>query len=44
MIVVMKSSCSKENVKQILTFLEKHGLSGHPSHGVERTITATLCR
>ncbi len=42
MIVVMRSNCSKENVKHVLTFLEKHGLTGHPSHGVERTVIGVL--
>ncbi len=42
MIVVMKSSCSEENVKHVLTFLDKNGLSGHLSHGVERTVIGVL--
>ncbi len=42
MIVVMKASCSDESVDRILNFLEKHGLSGHPSRGVERTVIGVL--
>ncbi|MBV9256635.1 MAG: 3-deoxy-7-phosphoheptulonate synthase, partial [Ktedonobacteraceae bacterium] len=42
MIVVMKASSSRENVQQVLAFLHKHGLSGHPSEGVERTVIGVL--
>jgi len=42
MIVVMKPSCSDENIKHILTVLENHGLSGHPVYGVERTVIGVL--
>jgi 3-deoxy-7-phosphoheptulonate synthase len=42
MIVVMKSSCSDDNIKHVLTFLDKNGLSGHLSHGVERTVIGVL--
>src|SRR5438552_15394412 len=42
MIVVMKASSSKENVQQVLAFLGRHGLSGHPSEGVERTVIGVL--
>jgi 3-deoxy-7-phosphoheptulonate synthase len=42
MIVVMKASSNKENVQQVLTFLGKHGLTGHPSEGVERTVIGVL--
>lgn len=42
MIVVMKSSTSDENIKHVLSFLEKHGLTGHPSQGVERTVIGVL--
>lgn len=42
MIVVMKSKSSAVDVERILTFLDKHGLSGHPSVGVERTIIGVL--
>lgn len=42
MIVVMKPSCSKENIERVLNYLEKHGLTGHPSIGVERTVIGVL--
>jgi 3-deoxy-7-phosphoheptulonate synthase len=42
MIVVMKQHCDEEAIKHVLTFLENHGLSGHPSRGVERTIIGVL--
>ena len=42
MIVVMKSCCGDEDIEHVLTFLENHGLSGHPSKGVERTIIGVL--
>src|SRR5947207_6848091 len=42
MIVVMKSPCSDKDIKLVLTFLEKHCLTGHPSHGVERTVIGVL--
>ncbi len=42
MIVVMRANCSKENIEHVLTFLENHGLTGHPSHGVERTVIGVL--
>jgi len=42
MIVVMKSHCSEESIEHVLAFLENHGLSGHPSRGVERTIIGVL--
>lgn len=42
MIVVMKSHCSEESIERVLAFLEKHGLSGHPSRGVERTVIGVL--
>jgi len=42
MIVVMKSSCSEQNIEHVLTFLEKQGLTGHPSVGVERTVIGVL--
>ncbi len=38
----MKASCSDESVERVLNFLEKHGLSGHPSRGVERTVIGVL--
>ena len=42
MIVVMKTNCSDEAIEHVLTFLQNHGLSGHPSRGVERTIIGVL--
>ena len=42
MIVVMKSSSSEEQIEHVLTFLEHHGLTGHPSRGVERTVIGVL--
>jgi 3-deoxy-7-phosphoheptulonate synthase len=42
MIVVMKSSCSEEQIEHVLKFLEHHGLTGHPSRGVERTVIGVL--
>ena len=42
MIVVMKQHCDEEAVEHILSFLTNHGLSGHPSRGVERTIIGVL--
>jgi 3-deoxy-7-phosphoheptulonate synthase len=42
MIVVMKASSTNADIQHVLTFLEKHGLSGHLSQGVERTIIGVL--
>ncbi len=42
MIVVMKKTSSDTEIKQVVMFLEKHSLSGHISHGVERTIIGVL--
>ena len=42
MIVVMKARCNDEDIEHVLTFLDNHGLSGHPSRGVERTIIGVL--
>ena len=42
MIVVMKARCSDADIEHVLNFLANHGLSGHPSHGVERTIIGVL--
>ena len=44
MIVVMKSSSSDEQIEHVLTFLEHHGLTGHLSRGVERTVIGVLGR
>ncbi len=42
MIVVMKSPCSDQDIKHVLTCLENHSLTGHLSHGVERTVIGVL--
>src|SRR4051794_29978479 len=42
MIVVMKQHCEEEAIEHVLDFLENHGLSGHPSRGVERTVIGVL--
>lgn len=42
MIVVMKARCDDQDIEHVITFLENHGLSGHPSRGVERTIIGVL--
>src|SRR5256712_14113763 len=42
MIVVMKQHCDEEAIEHVLTFLTNHGLSGHPSRGVERTVIGVL--
>ncbi len=42
MIVVMKSNSSEADIEHVLTYLEKHGLTGHPSQGVERTVIGVL--
>ena len=42
MIVVMKPTSSEADIERVLQFLEKHGLSGHPSQGVERTVIGVL--
>ncbi len=42
MIVVMRSGCEEQDIERVLTFLEKHGLTGHPSRGVERTVIGVL--
>lgn len=42
MIVVMKQLCSDEAIEHVLTYLTNHGLSGHPSRGIERTVIGVL--
>jgi 3-deoxy-7-phosphoheptulonate synthase len=42
MIVVMKSTSSQADIQRVLTFLDNHGLSGHLSQGVERTVIGVL--
>jgi len=42
MIVVMKPTSSEADIERVLKYLEKHGLSGHLSQGVERTVIGVL--
>src|SRR5579875_1457572 len=42
MIVVMKAKSSKEQIAHVLEFLDHHGLTGHLSEGVERTVIGVL--
>jgi 3-deoxy-7-phosphoheptulonate synthase len=42
MIVVMKSRCDDTDIKNVFHFLENHGLTGHLSRGVERTVIGVL--
>ena len=42
MIVVMQPHCKEEAIEHVMQFLEDHGLSGHLSQGVERTIIGVL--
>ncbi len=42
MIVVMKSTSNEADIEHVLNFLEHHGLTGHPSQGVERTVIGVL--
>ncbi|GHO86110.1 3-deoxy-7-phosphoheptulonate synthase [Dictyobacter formicarum] len=42
MIVVMKANSNEADIQHVLTFLEKHGLTGHLSQGVERTVIGVL--
>jgi 3-deoxy-7-phosphoheptulonate synthase len=42
MIVVMKAHSPEQDVERVLTYLTNHGLSGHPSRGVERTVIGVL--
>src|SRR5437762_9563981 len=42
MIVVMKQHCDEEAIEHVLSFLTNHGLTGHPSRGVERTVIGVL--
>jgi 3-deoxy-7-phosphoheptulonate synthase len=42
MIVVMQAHCQPEDIEHVMHFLEDHGLSGHLSQGVERTIIGVL--
>ncbi len=42
MVVIMKQHCSDEAIEQVLVYLQEHGLSGHLSRGVERTVIGVL--
>ncbi len=42
MIVVMQQHCNDEAIEHVMSFLKNHGLSGHLSQGVERTIIGVL--
>src|SRR5437764_7864829 len=42
MIVVMQQHCSDEAIEHVMSYLENHGLSGHLSQGVERTVIRVL--
>jgi len=42
MIVVMQPHSDAETIEHVLNFLKNHGLSGHISEGVERTIIGVL--
>src|SRR6478672_1607415 len=42
MIVVMQQHCNDEAIEHVMTYLENHGLSGHLSQGVERTVIGVL--
>ncbi len=42
MIVVMQQHCNDEAIEHVMTYLTNHGLSGHLSQGVERTVIGVL--
>ena len=42
MIVVMQQHCNDEAIEHVMAYLKNHGLSGHLSQGVERTIIGVL--
>jgi 3-deoxy-7-phosphoheptulonate synthase len=42
MIVVMQQHCNDKDIEHVMTYLENHGLSGHLSQGVERTVIGVL--
>src|SRR5947209_12612440 len=42
MIVVMQQHCSDEAIEHVMSYLKNHGLSGHLSQGVERTVIGVL--
>src|SRR5215467_13731985 len=42
MIVVMQQHCNDEAIEHVMSYLKDHGLSGHLSQGVERTVIGVL--
>src|SRR5260370_16869300 len=42
MIVVMQQHCNDEAIEHVMSYLKNHGLSGHLSQGVERTVIGVL--
>src|ERR1700732_2468650 len=42
MIVVMQAHSNDETIEHVMAFLKDHGLSGHLSQGVERTVIGVL--
>jgi 3-deoxy-7-phosphoheptulonate synthase len=42
MIVVMQQHCNDEAIEHVMAYLINHGLSGHLSQGVERTVIGVL--
>lgn len=42
MIVIMQQHCNEEAIEHVMSYLHNHGLSGHPSQGVERTVIGVL--
>src|SRR2546430_7116501 len=42
MIVVMQQHCSDEAIEHVMSYLKNHGLTGHLSQGVERTVIGVL--
>jgi 3-deoxy-7-phosphoheptulonate synthase len=42
MIVVMKPTSNEDDINRVLKFLTHHGLTGHLSRGVERTVIGVL--
>ncbi len=42
MIVVMQANSSEAQIEHVLSFLDQHGLTGHPSRGIERTVIGVL--
>src|SRR5216684_4852484 len=42
MIVVMQQHCNDEAIEHVMSYLKNHGLSGHLSQGIERTVIGVL--